>query len=195
MPGTSLRERGALLITHTGLSGPAVLRLSAWGARKFHGMGYNFPLRINWRPGFTPENALKLFQERRAAHPSRLLVNMSLPAFRPDYGTNSVALAGITAETRWTELSRTAQHRLIQQVSRTELQVAGKSLKSRGIRHLRRRETGGGRLENPGEPIMPGLYFGGELLDIDGITGGFNFQSAWTTGWIAGHAMGTKTSA
>ena len=102
--------------------------------------------------------------------------------------------AGIGAETRWAELTRSARHRLVEQLTRTELQVIGKT--------LNREEfvtCGGVRLSEVNFKTMesrrcPGLYFAGEVLDIDGVTGGFNFQAAWTTGWIAGRAMATSAS-
>jgi predicted flavoprotein YhiN len=101
-----------------------------------------------------------------------------------------VLLAGIDRQTRWAALSRAAQHQLIQTLQRTELQVNGKSLNKDEF------VTCGGvpltevNLKTMESRICPHLYLGGEILDIDGITGGFNFQAAWTTGWIAGRAIG-----
>jgi hypothetical protein len=98
-------------------------------------------------------------------------------------------VAGIARETRWSALTRAARHRWVEQLVRTELQVTGKSLNKDEFvtcGGVRLREVNFKTMESR---ICPGLYFAGELLDIDGITGGFNFQSAWTTGWIAGHAM------
>jgi predicted Rossmann fold flavoprotein len=189
VPGTRLRERGALLITHMGLSGPAILRLSAWGARVLHGLEYQFPVQINWLPALTPEAIAEQFEARRGANPSRLLVNTAMPPVPARLWEQLVELAGISRATRWAEFSRAAQHRLIQQLGNTELQVTGKSLNRDEF------VTCGGvkltevNFKTMESRICPGLYFGGELLDIDGITGGFNFQSAWTTGWIAGQAM------
>jgi predicted Rossmann fold flavoprotein len=100
-----------------------------------------------------------------------------------------VLAAGIPRETRWAELSRSSQHALVQQLTRTKFLVTGKSLNKEEFV-----TCGGVRLNEVNfktmqSRICPGLHFAGELLDIDGITGGFNFQSAWTTGWIAGNAM------
>jgi predicted Rossmann fold flavoprotein len=189
VPGTRLRERGALLLTHAGLSGPAVLRLSAWGARLLHQRDYTFPLHINWTPHLTAEAAAELFQSCRAKQPSRLIVNTPLARLAARLWERLVLLAAIPRHTRWADLSRSLQHRLIQQLAGTELQVTGKS--------LNRDEfvtCGGVRLSEVNFKTMqsrvcPGLFFGGELLDIDGITGGYNFQAAWTTGWLAGQGM------
>jgi predicted Rossmann fold flavoprotein len=190
VPGTGLRERGAVLITHNGLSGPAVLRLSAWGARLLHGMGYQFVLRINWVPQFGADAVAEILQKRRATQPSRLLVNSPVAPLAARLWERLVGLAGIRRDTRWADLSRSAQHRLTQQLGCTELRVTGKSLNRDEFvtcGGVRLREVNFKTLESR---ICPGLHFGGELLDVDGVTGGFNFQSAWTTGWIAGRAMG-----
>ena len=103
-----------------------------------------------------------------------------------------VLAADIPRQTRWAELSRSARHSLIEQLIGTELEAAGKSLNQEEFvtcGGLRLSEVNFKTMESR---VCPGLYFSGELLDIDGITGGFNFQSAWTTGWIAGRAMAEK---
>jgi hypothetical protein len=180
-----LRERGALLVTHTGLSGPAILRLSAWGARDLHKIDYRFPLLVNWLPSFRPE----MLAACRAEQPARLVVNTPLPPLPARLWEQLVLAAGIDRETRWARLSKAEYHRLAQQLTLTELPVTGKSLNKEEFvtcGGVRLREVNFKTMESR---ICPGLYLAGELLDIDGITGGFNFQSAWTTGWIAGHAM------
>jgi len=180
-----LRERGALLVTHTGLSGPAILRLSAWGARELHKLDYRFPLLVNWLPSFRPE----MLAACRAEQPARLVVNTPLPPLPARLWEQLVLASGIDRETRWARLSKAEQRRLTQQLTRTELPVTGKSLNKEEFvtcGGVRLREVNFKTMESR---VCPGLYLAGELLDIDGITGGFNFQSAWTTGWIAGHAM------
>ena len=189
VPGMGLRERGALLLTHWGLSGPAILRLSAWGARELHGFNYRFPLRLNWLPRLGAEALAAELQSRRAAQPARFVVNSPLAPLTARLWEQLVLAAGIPGNTRWAALSRAGRHALVQQLLRTELQVTGKS--------LNRDEfvtCGGVRLSEVNfktmeSRICPGLYFAGELLDIDGLTGGFNFQAAWTTGWLAGQAL------
>jgi predicted Rossmann fold flavoprotein len=193
LPGCGLRERGALLVTHTGLSGPAILRLSAWGARKLHAVDYRFPLRVNWLPFLGREAIATQLESRRAAQPARLVVNTPLPPLSARLWERLVLAAGVPRETRWAGLSRSGRHQLIEQLIGTELQAAGRSLNQEEFV-----TCGGVRLSEVNFKTMesrlcPGLYFGGELLDIDGLTGGFNFQAAWTTGWIAGRAMAAQT--
>ena len=189
LPGGGLRERGGLLVTHAGLSGPAILRLSAWGARALHEVDYQFRLRVNWLPHLEREAIAAQLESRRAGQPARLVVNTPVPPLPARLWEALVLAADIPRQTRWAELSRSARHSLIEQLIGTELEAAGKSLNQEEFV-----TCGGVRLSEVNfktmeSRICPGLYFGGELLDIDGVTGGFNFQSAWTTGWIAGRAM------
>jgi predicted Rossmann fold flavoprotein len=189
IPGTGLRERGAILMTHSGLSGPAILRLSAWGARELHDRDYQFPLHINWLPHFDAEQLASELNARREQQPAKLVVNTPIAPLPARLWEQLVLASDIAADTRWSRLTRAAQHRLTQQLTRTELAVTGKSLNKDEFvtcGGVRLREVDFKTMESR---LCPGLYFAGELLDIDGITGGFNFQAAWTTGWIAGQAM------
>jgi predicted Rossmann fold flavoprotein len=189
VPGTKLRERGALLVTHWGLSGPVILRLSAWGARNLHAMDYTFPLHLNWLPKLDADGTAGELNRRRKEQSARLVVNGPITPLGARLWEQLVLAAGIPREIRWAELSRSAQHSLVQQLTRTPFAVTGKSLNKEEFV-----TCGGVRLSEVNfktmeSRISPGLYFAGELLDIDGITGGFNFQAAWTTGWIAGKAL------
>ena len=189
VPGTSLRERGSVLLTHWGLSGPAILRLSAWAARELHRRNYQFPLRLNWLPHLASEALTAEFQSRRESQPARLVANTPIAPLSARLWERLVRASGIPSDTRWAALSRAGRHQLVQQLSRTELHVSGKSLNKDEFV-----TCGGVRLSEVNLKTMesrlcPGLYFAGELLDIDGLTGGFNFQAAWTTGWIAGQAL------
>ena len=189
VPDARLRERGALLLTHWGLSGPAILWLSAWGARVLHGLNYLFPLHLNWLPRLGADAISAELHSRRQRQPARFIANTPISPLPSRLWEQLVLAAGISGETRWAALSRAAQHRLVQQLIRTEFQVTGKSLNKDEFV-----TCGGVRLSEVNfktmeSRICPGLYFAGELLDIDGITGGFNFQAAWTTGWIAGNAL------
>jgi predicted Rossmann fold flavoprotein len=189
IPSTRLRERGPLLVTHTGLSGPAILRLSAWGARELHDRDYQFPLHVNWLPHLDTEQVASELNLRRDQQPAKLVVNTPIAPLPARLWEQLVLASGVDADTRWSRLTRAAQHRLIQQLARTELAVTGKSLNKDEFvtcGGVRLREVDFKTMESR---LCPGLYFAGELLDIDGITGGFNFQAAWTTGWIAGQAM------
>ncbi len=184
-----LRERGALLITHHGVSGPAVLRLSAWGARTLHAMDYRFPLRVNWLPTMTEAALRAELRSRRDTQPKKRVINSPMAALPIRLWEKLVSNARISPETIWTSLSREGVNSLVRQLRETELQVHGKSLNKDEFvtcGGVSLREINFKTMESR---ITPCLYFAGELLDIDGITGGFNFQAAWTTGWIAGHAM------
>jgi predicted Rossmann fold flavoprotein len=184
-----LRERGPLLITHNGISGPAVLRLSAWGARTLHEKNYRFSLRVNWVPQMKEQELRSEFQSRRQMEPTRRVNNSPIGAIPARLWEKLVSNAGISPETIWTSLTRAGMNELIRQLRATELEVDGKSLNKEEFvtcGGVRLREINFKTMESR---ITPNLYFAGELLDIDGITGGFNFQAAWTTGWIAGHAM------
>lgn len=189
VPGTKLRERGPLLATHWGVSGPVILRLSAWGARTLHELDYQFPLHINWLPDLPHEALVAELQSRRESQPSGFIVKTPIRPIPSRLWEQLVLAAGITPEIRWAAFPRQSLQRLVQQLTRTEFQVTGKS--SNKAEFV---TCGGVRLSEVDfktmeSRIVPGLHFAGELLDIDGITGGFNFQAAWTTGWIAGHAM------
>jgi predicted Rossmann fold flavoprotein len=187
--GTRLRERGALLITHNGVSGPAILRLSAWGARVLHGMDYEFVLRINWVPALNEEKIRAQLQSFRNSNPNRHVMNSPIASLPARLWEQLVLAAGIDRETRWTTLSRANATALVHLLARTEFDVNGKSLNKEEFvtcGGVDLREVNFKTMESR---ITPRLYFAGELLDVDGITGGFNFQAAWTTGWIAGHAM------
>lgn len=186
---THLRERGALLITHNGVSGPVILRLSAWGARILHGLDFKFVLRVNWLPDLSEEEIRAQLQSLRQANPNRRVTNSPIIPLPVRLWEQLALAAEIDRETRWTTLSRAKANALARLLARTELAVNGKSLNKEEFvtcGGVNLREIDFKTMESR---ITPGLYFAGELLDIDGITGGFNFQAAWTTGWIAGHAM------
>ena len=184
-----LKGRGPLLVTHTGLSGPAILRLSAWGARALHELDYRFRLQINWLPQYSLDALAAEIRARRAEQAARLVSATPLKPLPARLWNHLIGAAGLDEGRRWAEASRTDQHRLVQQLVRTELPVTGKSLNKEEFV-----TCGGVRLNEVDfktmeSRIAPGLHFAGELLDIDGLTGGFNFQAAWTTGWIAGQAL------
>jgi predicted Rossmann fold flavoprotein len=186
---SKLRENGPLLITHWGLSGPVILRLSAWGARELHAKNYSFPLQLNWLPALDHKTIAEEFHARRNSQPAKLVVNSPIAPLPVRLWEQLVLAAGLTKDLRWSALSRTGQHQLIQQLLRSEFHVTGKSLNKDEFvtcGGIRLSEVNFKTMESR---ICPGLFFAGEVLDIDGITGGFNFQSAWTTGWIAGKAM------
>ncbi len=193
--GMKLRERGPLLVTHWGLSGPAVLRMSAWGARALQTANYEFQLTVNWLPGESESSLEAEFQRRRQTQGARTIVNSPVAPLSARLWEKLVLAAGLSAEARWAKLSRPQQLGLIQLLLRTEFAVTGKSLNKDEFvtcGGVRLKEVNFRTMESK---LCPGLFFAGELLDIDGITGGFNFQAAWTTGWLAGRAMAATAPA
>ncbi|MBW4420475.1 MAG: NAD(P)/FAD-dependent oxidoreductase [Myxacorys californica WJT36-NPBG1] len=186
---TKLEQTGALLVTHWGLSGPAVLKLSAWSARFLHQHHYRATLQINWLPQHNPET---LRQELTAVRNqiSRKTIAANCPVMIPRrLWEKLVASVGIDPEMRWAELSNKTMAALIGELTQGSYAIAGK-----GVFKEEFVTCGGVSLKEVSFKTMEsrccsGLYFAGEVLDIDGVTGGFNFQSAWTTGWLAGQAM------
>jgi predicted Rossmann fold flavoprotein len=156
-------------------------------------LNYRFPLRINWT-GQSEEQTAAAINASIKDHSAKLIVNASACGLPARLWTELVTLAGVRHETRWSGLDRPRQISLLKTLTSTEFPVTGKSLNKDEFV-----TCGGVRLSEVNFKTMesklcPGLYFAGELLDIDGITGGFNFQAAWTTGWIAGHAMASAIS-
>ena len=185
--GSKLQERGPLLITHWGLSGPVVLRLSAWGARELAAGNYQFRILVNWVPAYKEQTARERFQELRfdwAAQKVGTRNPFGLPMRLWEY---LLTAAGIGQDTRWADLPVKEQNKLVTLLCAGEFTVKGKTtFKEEFV------TAGGVRLGEVDPNTMqsrkvPGLFFAGEILDVDGITGGFNFQHAWTSGWIAGH--------
>ena len=189
VPGTKLRTDGPMLVTHWGLSGPAILKLSAWGARELAAQNYEFPLVVNWVPPHTRESLTRELAGVREKNPRKQIATWSPLAMPQRLWERLVTSAGITPVTPWAQVGNAALGVLATQLTAAELKVVGKSLfKDEFV------TCGGVRLSEVDFKTMqsrlcPGLHFAGEVLDIDGVTGGFNFQSAWTTGWLAGQAM------
>lgn len=187
--GTKLKESGPMLITHWGLSGPAILKLSAWGARELADMNYEFPLLVNWTGAQTRESLVQELSEVRAKNPKKQITTWSPLAMPQRLWERLVTSAGIAATTPWAQIGNAALAKLAGELTAMEFKVVGKSLfKDEFV------TCGGVKLSEVDfrtmeSRVCPGLHFAGEVLDIDGVTGGFNFQSAWTTGWLAGQAM------
>jgi len=189
VPAAKLREHGPVLVTHSGLSGPAILKLSAWGARLLHDLNYQFSLLVNWLPEFDLEKILHEFQARRTTAGAKLLVNVPFPPLTARLWEQLILASGVARDTRWAVLTRPQARALAQQLTRTEFSVTGKSLNKDEFVTCGGVNLGGVNFKTLESKVCPGLFFAGELLDIDGLTGGFNFQAAWTTGFIAGGAM------
>lgn len=189
VPAVKLRERGPLLVTHWGLSGPAILKMSAWGARTLHDLNYQFPLFVNWLPESNPEKIIAEFQARRKTVGAKLLANVPLFPLTARLWEQLILAAGVEREVRWSALTRAQMQTLAQQLTHTEFVVTGKSLNKDEFVTCGGVKLGEIIFQRMESKVCPGLFFAGELLDIDGITGGFNFQAAWTTGFVAGNAM------
>ena len=189
VPAAKLHERGPLLVTHWGLSGPAILKMSAWGARALHDLNYQLLLLVNWLPESNAEKIIQEFQARRESAGAKLLVNVPLFPLTARLWEQLVLAAGIARETRWSALTRAQAQALAQQLTRTEFFVTGKSLNKDEFVTCGGVKLAEVNFKTMESKLCPDLFFAGELLDVDGITGGFNFQAAWTTGFIAGHAM------
>lgn len=184
-----LEQTGPLLITHWGLSGPAVLKLSAWGARQLHDCRYRGTVVVHWLPPLTLETVRQKLLDAKAEWSKRAIAAhnpLPLPRRLWQYLTRR---AGIDPEQRWADLSKATLHTLTEELVRGQYPVQGK-----GVFKEEFVTCGGVPLKEVDFKTMesrccPGLYLAGEVLDIDGVTGGFNFQSAWTTGWLAGGAI------
>ena len=188
--GANLEQSGPLLVTHWGLSGPAVLKLSAWGARALHETHYRTTLTVNWLPQSKPEG-LRAELMKVKTQLAKKSVGPNCPVILPRRLWESlIAAAGIPSELRWSDVSKVMLNALLKELLQGEYAITGK-----GVFKDEFVTCGGVDLKEVDFKTMesrvcPGLYFAGEVLDIDGVTGGFNFQSAWSTGWIAGQSIG-----
>lgn len=182
-------QSGPILITHWGLSGPAVLRVSAWGARELHKKRYHAKLIINWLGDYTLEKALEILQRNRDWQENARKKVSSQPAFSQIPARLWKQLAGFIGDKNWGDVSKTELRKLAGELTAGEFTIEGK-----GVFKEEFVTCGGVRLNEVDfktmqSRLVKNLFFAGEVLDIDGLTGGFNFQSAWTTGWIAGSTL------
>lgn len=189
---TSLKQTGPLLITHWGFSGPAILKLSAWGARILHDLHYEAILRINWLPDFSQEVLKKAMMACRKDTAARQMSSESPFPLSKNLWKAFLDQASIPKDLKWSALSNQQIASLAEILHTGTFRIDGKSTYKEEFV-----TCGGIKLSEVDFKTMesrlcPGLYFAGEVLDIDGITGGFNFQNAWTTSWIAGNAMSEK---
>jgi len=185
----TLTQQGPLLITHWGLSGPAVLRLSAWGARELHAKKYHTPITVNWLGEMTFDKTLEILQRNKDWKDNARKKISTHPAFSQIPIRLWKQLVEFIGDKNWADLSKVELRKLATELTTGEFLVKGKGqFKEEFV------TCGGVRLDEVDfktmqSRLVPNLFFAGEVLDIDGITGGFNFQSAWTTGWLAGSAL------
>ena len=185
----ALTQCGPMLITHWGLSGPAVLRLSAWGARELYGMKYRSPLTINWLGNYKLDAALEVLQRskdwlenaRKKVSTQTVFAQIPIRLWKQ--------LTEFIGEKNWSDISKAELRKLAQELTAGEFMIEGKGqFKEEFV------TCGGVNLNEVDfktmqSRVVENLFFAGEVLDIDGITGGFNFQSSWTTGWLAGNEL------
>jgi len=185
----SLAQTGPILITHRGFSGPAILRLSAWEARNLQEQNYHFDISIDWLGNETENQIRETFAKLRKYEGRTFVRSKVFEAIPRRLWERIVESAGIAEDTPWSQLSKKIETKLINELIAAKFSIQGKTTNKDEFV-----TCGGVRLKEIDFKTMqsrkvPGLYFAGECLDIDGITGGFNFQACWTGGRIAGEAM------
>ena len=188
--GTKHKATGPLLVTHWGASGPAILKLSSYGARYVHDCGYQFPIAVNWIRLTNSALVAEHLQGIVDSNPRKLLTSVhpfGLPTRMWQYILEKTALG---ADKRWDELGKKGLNKLVEALTNDQYKVTGKgAFRDEFV-------TCGGvslsdiNLNTMESKVCKNLYFAGEVLDVDAITGGFNLQAAWTTGYVAGKAMG-----
>ncbi len=186
---SKLEASGPLLITHWGMSGPGILRLSAWGARELADKKYLFAIQVNWLNDLTLEEAEEKLKELKLEHSKKAVVKKSPFEFPNRLWESLVFASEISEEIKWADLTKKQLQNLAQQLTQGEFQVNGKStFKEEFV-------TAGGidlkevNFKTMESKIHSNLYFAGEIINIDAITGGFNFQNAWTGGYIVAEAI------
>ena len=184
-----LEQAGALLITHWGVSGPAILKLSAWSARFLYDLKYDSGLQINWLPEYNQETLKQKLITVKETNPQKKIVNYCPVELPKRLWQSFVSYVEIKPDKVWSEIGKKELNKLVLEIVQGQYQVKGK-----GVFKEEFVTCGGVSLKEVNFKTMeskkcPGLYFAGEVLDIDGVTGGFNFQSAWTTSWLAGQAI------
>ena len=190
---TKLSSNGPLLITHWGMSGPAILKLSAWGARILHDKNYQFTIFVNWLNDLDTEDVEKVLKELKLEHAKKAVSKKSPFEITNRLWESLVLASGIEAETKWADLSKIQLQNLSEQLTNGVFQVNGKStFKEEFV-------TAGGidlkeiNFKTMESKLHENLYFAGEIVNIDAITGGFNFQNAWTSGFIVAEAIAFST--
>ena len=183
------RQTGIVLLTHWGISGPALLRLTAFAARALHAVGYRAELHLDWTGGQDPGALREQLRQARTELARRQLGNgRPLAQLKRRLWLALLVQADLNPSQSWADLTRQGEQRLLEVLQRSRYPVSGRGpfgeefVTAGGVAlgevHLARMES----------RRWPGLYFAGEVLDVDGVTGGFNFQHCWTSGWLAGTA-------
>lgn len=186
---TQLVSEGPLMITHWGMSGPAVLKLSAWGARLLYDCDYSFKATINWLPEYHEGGIIHLLMNIKEVEPKKTVLRTNAVDLPRRLWINLVKASGILETTKWADVSKLQLQNLSTQLTKSEFHVNGKStFKEEFV-------TAGGvdlkeiNFKTYESKIHPNLFFAGEVINVDAITGGFNFQNAWTGAYIAAKAI------
>ena len=191
--GTKLSHQGPVLITHWGMSGPAVLKLSAWGARELQARGYAFNIQINWIGIANESEVLDIIEASLAENRKKKISNACPFDLPKNFWLYVLNKSQVNADMPWLELGKKSRNKLVNTLLNDIYAVKGKTtFKEEFVTcgGIKADEVDFGTMQSR---IVPGLFFAGEVLDVDGITGGFNFQAAWSTGFVAGrHAISDK---
>jgi predicted Rossmann fold flavoprotein len=188
------KQRGPVLITHWGLSGPAILKLSAWAAREMKQSAYNGVLTINWMGAENSNEVENRLNRMKSANLKSYLKNVTPDTLPKRFWLNLLDKCSIDRDKQWAQISKKEVAQLCRALVASQLNISGQNrFKDEFV------ECGGVALreidfKSMESKLCPGLYFAGEILDVDGITGGFNFQNAWTTGWVAAQHMASSKS-
>lgn len=191
--GTKIEQEGPLLITHWGLSGPAVLKLSAWGARQLAKVNWQFSITINWLADHTEQTLREEFSALRTGSAAQKITSKNSFGLPGRLWELLTLGSGVKEEMRWADLPAAIQNKLVKNICAYECSVKGKTtFKEEFV------TAGGIKLGEVDANTMmskklPGLFFAGEVLDVDGITGGYNFQHAWTSGWKAAKSIAERS--
>ncbi len=182
--GTKLRAEGPLLITHWGMSGPAILKLSSYAARQLHDSGYKARISVNWLGDANEGEAMETIMELAIKNPAKQLASVYPQQFNSRLWTYLIKQSSLNPSQRWSELAKKSFNKLVNTLVNDQYLMDGKNrFKEEFV------TCGGVALSNINPKTMecrnhPGLYFAGEVLDVDAITGGFNLQAAWSMAWV-----------
>lgn len=182
---SDLESEGPLLITHWGMSGPGILRLSAWGALFLNELNYRFSIRVNWLPDYHEGAVLNQLQQIKEIEGKKTVLRTKSFDLPKRLWSSLVKASGITEADKWAEISKSQLQALANELTISQFQVSGKSTYKEEF------VTAGGidlkeiNFKTYESKLLPNLFFAGEIINVDAITGGFNFQNAWTGAYIA----------
>lgn len=184
-------QEGPLLVTHWGLSGPAILKLSAWGARVFSDCEYQFELKVNWLPRENQQTVDEKLRRYADDNGKKMVTSTGALELPKRLWVALTERAGIAPQKKWAELGKKQRGVLVRAIVDSRFNVSGKATFKEEFVSCGGIDLTEVDFKTMGSRICGGLHFAGEILDVDGLTGGFNFQACWTTGWMAGEAMAT----